>query len=404
MLRLGGVMTDTPCSPGARAALGVATPRSLAFLVGLWFAQSLASGFLVLAFQAPALGCPFCDAVAPTLRQEVEHAVAGCLGIVRAVSGKGGAAGAEVVVTHVLRGNEHARRGDTLVVESLELLAVGQPCLLFAKGETQLRWKAEPISPRGEAYLQGVCERIDETARLRHCFGFLEDREMQLARDAYAEFAVASYDAVRRMAVDLDRDELIARINAAATPSDCRRLYLTMLGACGGDGDLPMLEAMLTDRSRRQEGLDALVACYLSLAGERGLRFIERTFLSNPEASSSETYQAVAAIRFHGTEGKQLSRSALASSLQHVLSRPEVADLVIADLARWNDWSHIDQLVALFESSDASERLLRVSIVNYLQACPLEDGRRALLYVHAIDPASVERASRFFGTPRGKNE
>lgn len=374
------------------------SPRPLCSFRGC-LARVLACGLLMLALQPLALGCPFCDAVAPTLRQQTEGAAAAGLGVVVTAS-REQQGGASVEVTRVFRGEEHMRRGEMLTVESAESLPEGQRCFLLATGETQLRWSAEPLSPRGEAYLQAVCELGDETERLRHCFGFLEDREPQLASDAYAEFAVASYDAVRRMAVDLDRDELIARINAPATPSDCRRLYLTMLGACGGDGDLPMLEAMLTDRSRRQEGLDALVACYLSLAGERGLPCIEREFLSNPAASASETYQAVAAIRFHGTEGKQLSQAALARSLQHVLSRPNVADFVIADLARWQDWSQVDRLVTLFEESDAGDRLLRVAIVNYLQACPEEYGHRALLHVQAIDPASVQRARSFFGPPR----
>ena len=41
------------------------------------------------------------------------------------------------------------------------------------------------------------------------------------------------------------------------------------------------------------------------------------------------------AIRFHGTEGDVIPRSALVESLHHVLDRKDLADLVIPDLARW---------------------------------------------------------------------
>ena len=139
-----------------------------------------------------------------------------------------------------------------------------------------------------------------------------------------------------------------------------------------------------------------MIACYLTLGGESGLGLINELFLANKQASYADTYQAIMAIRFHGTEGDVIPRSALVESLHHVLDRKDLADLVIPDLARWNDWSQINRLVNLFETADPENNWVRVPVVNYLRACPLDSAKEALKKVEKIDPESVRRANTFF--------
>ena len=105
------------------------------------------------------------------------------------------------------------------------------------------------------------------------------------------------------------------------------------------------------------------------------------------------------AVRFHGTEGGVLPRSALVESLHHVLDRKDLADLVIPDLARWSDWSQIDRLVDLFVKADPDNNWVRVPVVNYLRACPLPEAQKALKKLEEIDPESVRRANTFFSIP-----
>jgi hypothetical protein len=182
--------------------------------------------------------------------------------------------------------------------------------------------------------------------------------------------------------------------------TDRRRLYLTMLGVCGDQKDVPLLENMLrsTQKSTRG-GLDALVACYLTLAGEPGLPLIDELFLANKQAPYADTYAAIMAIRFHGTEGNVIPRSALVESLHHVLERKDLADLVIPDLARWSDWSQIDRLTELFIKADPDNNWVRVPVVNYLRACPLPAAKEALKKLEEVDPESVRRANTFFSIP-----
>ena len=61
-----------------------------------------------------------------------------------------------------------------------------------------------------------------------------------------------------------------------------------------------------------------------------------------------------------------------------MLSQPELADLVIADLAGWKDWSAIARMVELFETATDKTRLLKPAAVLYLKACPEPAGKKAL--------------------------
>ena len=89
-------------------------------------------------------------------------------------------------------------------------------------------------------------------------------------------------------------------------------------------------------------------------------------------------------------------------SLRHMLKRPELADLVIPDLARWEDWEVRTQLCDLFIQADENSSWVRVPVVNYLRACPLPAAEKALEKLEKVDPESVRRANTFFAVPTPK--
>jgi hypothetical protein len=83
-------------------------------------------------------------------------------------------------------------------------------------------------------------------------------------------------------------------------------------------------------------------------------------------------------------------------SLHHMLERPELADLVIPDLARWEDWGAIDELMTLYKTADEKSSWVRVPVVNYLRACPLPRAKDLLKECEKIDPAAYKRATTWF--------
>jgi hypothetical protein len=106
------------------------------------------------------------------------------------------------------------------------------------------------------------------------------------------------------------------------------------------------------------------------------------------------------ALRFHGTEGGVLDRKKIVKSMHHILERPELADLVIPDLARWEDWTPMDRLVQLFKEANEESSWVRVPVINYLRACPLPEAAKKLEELEKIDPKAVQRAKTFFPIPQ----
>lgn len=362
----------------------------------------LTAGWLTL-LPAELLACPFCNAVSQTLRQEMAAMDSVVIAISTQDASERDAETGKLMmkVVQVLKGGDLVQVGDELEAIYYGDVTKGRRFMLSGVDPPQLQWSCLPVTERAETYI-GKMNALedDDLVRLKFYYQFLQDEESMLARDAYDEFAIAPYDAVKKLAPEMDHDQLVKWISDPEMPTDRKRLYLTLLGVCGGKDDLSMLEKMLRSTSKSSRGgLDAMIACYLTLGGESGLGLINELFLANKQASYADTYQAIMAIRFHGTEGDVIPRSALVESLHHVLDRKDLADLVIPDLARWNDWSQINRLVNLFETADPENNWVRVPVVNYLRACPLDSAKEALKKIEKIDPESVRRANTFFSIP-----
>jgi hypothetical protein len=79
-----------------------------------------------------------------------------------------------------------------------------------------------------------------------------------------------------------------------------------------------------------------------------------------------------------------------------MLDRPQLADLVIPDLARWEDWTQAERLFELFKNADDKSSWVRVPVINYLRACPEPKARSYIEQLERIDPEAVKRANTFF--------
>ncbi|WP_044302352.1 hypothetical protein [Rhodopirellula sallentina] len=349
--------------------------------------------------------CPFCSAVAQTLRQEMEAMDAVVIASALQSDATRNADTGEVLmeIAMVLKGEKYVSAGQTVKAVYFGDIAKGRRFLLSGVDPSDMQWSCLPLTPRAEQYIVRIPEvaEKDDADRLRFYLDYLQDEDSMLSRDAYDEFAIAPYAALQEIEPEMDHDQLVEWIGDDSLSPDRKRLYLTMLGVCGGKEDLPMLQEMLLSTQKTSRtGLDALIACYLTLAGEDGLEMINEEFLSNKKASYADTYAAIMAIRFHGTEGGVIARSALVESLHAILDREDLADLVIPDLARWQDWSQVEKLKQLFLNADAENNWVRVPVVNYLRACPKPEAAEAMEELKKVDPDSVRRANTFFAVPK----
>jgi hypothetical protein len=203
----------------------------------------------------------------------------------------------------------------------------------------------------------------------------------------------------------MDPTALLHWIETPDIPSNRRRLYATMLGICGTPADATKIEKILLgenlgeNSSDLRSGLDALIACYVVLIGPTGLDLIDTLFLnrSSREIPFTETYAAVMALRFLGEESETIPRERVLESLRLLLNEPKLADLVIADLARWQDWSVIKKLTTIYADAKPENIFVREPIVNYMKACPLPEAAVALIKLREIDPEAVRRAATLAG-------
>lgn len=367
---------------------------------GLIFVLAIAIG--LGGFLKPALACPFCSAVSQTIRQEIGVMDAVVIAETTPESNRDEQSGeVKMKVVRVLKGEDHVKADSLVTVVYFGEVAKGRRFMLSGVDPPNIQWSALPLTPESEAYVVKVTELPDDgLERLKFFQNFLQSPDTMLSRDSYDEFAITPYPIVQSLKPFMNHEELVKWIQEPEMPADRKRLYLTMLGVCGSEADVPMLEKMLTSTEQSSRaGLDALIACYLILAGEEGLELVNKQFLANKQAPYADTYAAIMAIRFHGTETDKIPRSALVKSLHLVLDRKDLADLVIPDLSRWGDWSQIDRLVNLFVEAEEDNNWVRVPVVNYLRACPKPEAEEALEKLRKIDPESIRRASSFFSIP-----
>lgn len=346
--------------------------------------------------------CPFCTALKPTLAEEMDATDAVVFAKVIGpgqLSDDGFDRKLRMQVSRILKGKSFVVEADEFETIAPSTLEAGQECLVMGVLTDRMMWSTPmKLTDRSREYILAVQTLPAEGAeRVRFFLNYLEDSESFLAFDAYDEFARAPYDAVKDIKADMDRDKLIKWVQDSEVSINRKRLYFTLIGVCGLPEDLPLLERLITSPEKRDRAaLDSLIACYLTLAGADGVKLIEDRFLRDPTAEYVDTYAAVAALRFHGTESDVIPVPRIVEAVRLLLDRPEVADLVIADLARWKDWTVTDRLVEMFKNANEKTQWVRVPIVHFLRVHPDPKAKAKIEELRAVDSQSVRRALAFF--------
>jgi len=352
------------------------------------------------------LACPFCTVTSQTLSEEMASMDAVVIArLVRLPEvAKTPAAGDDVPkgvfeVTDVLKGTAGVEEKKEIRTVIFEQEQVGNRFLVMGVGRPDVAWTTPmKVSDRAIKYLRQL-DSLPEKGPERLAFfqDYLQDPEQVLSRDAYDEFAKAPYSELQGLRDKMDHAQLLAWIEHPDTPLNRKRLYMVMLSVCGGADDLPMLEQMLRAEDRKtRAGLDALVGSYLMLAGPRGMALVEDLFLKNRQAEYADTYAAIMALRFLGTETEAVPRPRILQGFHCLLDRPDLADLIVPDLARWEDWSQVERMVRLFKEADQNSKEVRVAIINYLRMCPRPEAKDRAEELAKIDPAAAKRAEIFF--------
>ena len=349
------------------------------------------------------MACPFCSAINVTFGDQMKSndivVVAKLLEVPEPIDDPDAELPkAKFEVTNVLKGQEFVSAGAQFRSLLVGRYPVGKNFLVMGVDPPNVAWSTPmKVTDRVVTYLNAIRQLPESGAdRLVFFQDYFEDEESVLAFDAYDEFAKAPYEDVVALKSRMQKKSLVNWIKDPDTSINRRRLYMTMLGVCGGAEEIPLLESFIESGDRKQQaGLDALIGCYLTLKGADGLKLIEDTFIRDKEVEYVDTLAAVSALRFHGTETDKIPKEKIVAAVRLLLDRPKMADMIIPDLARWEDWSVMERLVKMFKDADEETNWLRVPVISYLRACPLPKAKKYIDELREIDSEAVRRADFF---------
>lgn len=344
-------------------------------------------------------GCPFCKPLGPTLCQLRAGASITALAEVAGES-PGGAA---TVRLHRVFDAPQSGGTPTRLTIPLDLAArPGTLLLIFGTGPRDaapevLAWHAVAVNELSYAYFARSPAGGATAERLEYFARFLEHADSLVAEDAYLEFAHAPFDDVVAVADRLPLARMRAWLVDPNVPPHRKGFYGLALGLARDPGErrtnaelLRKLICAPDDDFR--SGFDGILGGYLLLCGAPGLELIDARYLSDPRAADGDVRHALAALRFYREYGHEIPDAQLHSAARHLLARPEFAEAAAIDLARWQDWDALDEIVALYARPQYAQPAIRRAIVGYLLVCPGAKAAGALDQLRKFDPRGVAEA------------
>ncbi|HZZ30212.1 MAG TPA: hypothetical protein VFE46_19595 [Pirellulales bacterium] len=367
-------------------------------------------GLLMLAISLTAKACPFCGQVSMTWTEEMKAADAVVIAEMTETPQRPAGADSAYApgisepvakskfrIVEVLKGPDLLKKPKPVEAIYLGDAPVGTKFLITAVDPKALSWSTPTaLTDRSLPYIKMLLKLSDRGAdRLVFFQNYLEDADQVLKQDSFDEFAKASYDDLKAYGPRANYGQLIKWIQDPDISPSHRRLYFTLLGVCGSEKDVPLIESLFHSKDRKfKAGLDAMIGSYLAIKGPTGMSLVQDMFLKNQAAEFTDTYAAIQAVRI-SQEAGIVTKDNAAKAFHLMLDRPKMADLVIPDLARWQDWTVLDRLVDLFVKADADSAWVRVPVLKYLQVCPLPEAKNQLTKLQQMDPTAAKQAESF---------
>jgi hypothetical protein len=302
---------------------------------------------------------------------------------------------AQFRVVEVLKQDGETRFGRVLTLQMSELTADDVDGVFYATCDYTGGWSlASPVEPSSHAYLRALAHELISAPRAKFYLDHWASNDPWVARDAIDELLSLDHKQLVELRPHIDREQAwqdIRRTNDGLT----RRLALRLVGVSGTVADAEALEKMIVSE-RSPRGLDELCLGILRLKGIAGVPLLEERFLKNSEAEYADTYSTLIALREWASTGGDAERLRARTAMRLLLDRPDMADLVIVDLAQMEDWDSMDRIVALFRESPDKDSWVRVPAFRYLLACPLPAAHEHVRALREVDPAAYARTLAFF--------
>lgn len=356
-------------------------------------------------------GCPFCDVVGESLAQRRDRAAAVVVGEADgpSVIDASGLPAQPFAPLQAIKGGLPAGPVMARIAAPVAGTAVvfGAP----ADGAGVVRWTAvaadEPLIAH---VVNAPATREPAVARLAWFAPRLEHADPAIAADAFAEFALAPFEAVRAVAGGFDGARLAAWLEDPGVDQRRRGFYALALGMVAATNDAPRAAAVAALRDAVEApaddfraGFDGVLGGLLVAEGPEGLDRIERAGLLAPTARPADQRHVLAALRFAWEYlSEVIPRRRVAAATARLLAAPAVAADAAVDLAREEHWEAVDAVAALWDSLGRDDPLVRRAVAGYLTACPLPAARAHLARIRERDGKRLEAALAAAALPPGR--
>lgn len=394
-----------PSPPGDNAPCGAAKRRAL---------HALAVACLLVLAAARCMACPFCGIVGESLAQRRDRAACVAIGDVEGppLRDAAGLPAARITVVQVVRATTGLEIAAGAVVVARVAGPISGTALLFAEqgdvgedgiGADRLTWSAIAADETLIGHvLAAPAADLPAERRLRWYAPRLDHRHSGIAADAFTEFGLAPYDAVRAVADAFDGAALRRWIVEPGIDQRRRGFHGLALGLVAAQtpdsaerdaARAALREAVSAPADDFRAGFDGLLAGLLVSDGPSGLDVIDRLGLLAPTARPVDQRHVLAALRFAWEHlGDTIPQAAVAAATARLVAAPVVAAEAAVDLARYGHWDAVDEVAALWDRLGDDDPLVRRAVAGYLTRCPLPAARRHLEAIRRDDPQRLEQA------------
>jgi hypothetical protein len=344
-----------------------------------------------------AVGCPFCNVVGDSLAMRRDAADIVAVGEAR----EGAHPGADRFPAQSFALGQ-ALRG-TLPPGSLDVTAgvagpiEGTALVFGVSSDGGVRWSAIAANEAVLGYAAAAPETSRPAAeRLRWFAPRLEHPDPAIAADAFTEFGLAPFEAVREAADAFDPVRLAAWVGEPGIDARRRGFYGLAVGIVAAKTDdarvrrdllAALRAAIAAPADDFRAGFDGLLGGMLVALGSPSFDEFERLGLFAPTARPVDQRHLLAALRFAWESlGDTIPRERVAAATARLLDAPVVAADATIDLARYGAWDPVEKVSGLWETLGRDDPLVRRAVAGYLDACPLPAARGHLDRLRAADP------------------
>ncbi|HEX3149354.1 MAG TPA: hypothetical protein VHR66_14870, partial [Gemmataceae bacterium] len=243
------------------------------------------------------------------------------------------------------------------------------------KGEID-PYRGEAVAPDSKIaeYLKGAIALKDKDmpTRLAYFFKHFDAADWAVSGDAFQEFSNAEYKDVRVAAAKLDAEQVLKMLKDPSTSTARLGLLGLIFGHCGkGPEHAKALRAFIDDPKVKQAtGLDGLLAGYVLLDPKEGLAYVQGVIKDTKE-DFLVRYAALRCMRFIWEYREDVLKKAdIVAAITPLVDQPDISDLAVEDLRKWEQWNLADKLVGLFDKPSHDVSIIQRSIIKYALTAP----------------------------------